>query len=355
MKKVLDEMEFDNSANIQIPLFSWKLKSVTNLGPDDIKLIILAFNKWNKTHITSKDIFDIIDFIVKGDEGVGLECKYIICKAEQEWLQIKEYIKVKFGFDSNAPLLSKTILFGKCWDMLNLPDSCTKWLWDTLCKKAKASGRDNPNAEDFINLLNSFLRPDFMQEKSYTSPEEILAKLVRKMHRDYPAMTSIKDLLNILANQKNIKFTDPATLISLGTLIELFCDVAPLISAPECRQLFNYILTKYDSGSNQIHAYWLLNEILMVEKVGLWREIQQAVIKAEEETGIDLVQIVDEVDVLPKNEGIDTAKLRTKLLQTYKDWLDKEVINSISRIQQVSEMQEFLLHNTIWKQISVEL
>lgn len=46
--------------------------------------MILAFNKRNKTHITSKDIFDVIDFIVKGDENAGLECKYIICKAEQE-------------------------------------------------------------------------------------------------------------------------------------------------------------------------------------------------------------------------------------------------------------------------------
>jgi len=119
--------------------------------------------------------------------------------------------------------------------MLNLPDSCTRRIWDVLVKKAKASGRENPNAEDFINLLNSYLWPDFMQEKSFTSPEEILAKLVWKMHRDYPNMSQIKDLLNLLGNQKNIKFSDPATLLSLGTLIELFCDTAPLISAPECR------------------------------------------------------------------------------------------------------------------------
>jgi len=79
-------MEFDNQGNIQIATFSWKLKSVTNLTPDDIKLMNLAFNKWNKTHITSKDIFDVIDFIVKGEENAGLECKYIICRAEQEWL-----------------------------------------------------------------------------------------------------------------------------------------------------------------------------------------------------------------------------------------------------------------------------
>lgn len=55
------------------------------------------------------------------------------------------------------------------------------------------------------------------------------------MHRDYPNMSQIKDLLNLIGNQKNIKFSDPATLLSLGTLIELFCDTAPLISAPECR------------------------------------------------------------------------------------------------------------------------
>jgi len=48
-------------------------------------------------------------------------------------------------------------------------------------------------------------------------------------------------------------------------------------------------LTKYESSSNKIYAYRLLNEILMVEKVGLRREIQSAIIKAEEETGIDLV------------------------------------------------------------------
>lgn len=52
----------------------------------------------------------------------------------------------------------------------------------------------------------------------------------------------------------------------------------------------------------------------MIEKIGLRREIQQSVIKAEEETGIDLVTIVDEIDILPKDEGIDTAKLRTKIM-----------------------------------------
>ena len=56
-------------------------------------------------------------------------------------------------------------------------------------------------------------------------------------------------------------------------MIELFCDTAPLISAPECRLLFNYIMTKYEVSQNKIYAYWVLNEILMVEKVGLWREI----------------------------------------------------------------------------------
>ena len=114
--------------------------------------------------------------------GRGLECKYIICWAEQEWMQIKDYVAAKFGFDLKAPLLSKTILFGKCWEMLNLPDSSTKWIWDALLKKAKGNGREHPNTEDFINLLNGFIWPDFLQDKSYSSPDDILAKLVRKIH-----------------------------------------------------------------------------------------------------------------------------------------------------------------------------
>ena len=144
--------------------------------------MISCFNKKNKTHISAWDIFEIIDFLGKQDESVGLECKYIICWVEQEWMQIKDYVAAKFGFDLKAPLLSKTILFGKCWEMLNLPDSSTKWIWDVLLKKAKGNGREHPNTEDFINLLNGFIWPDFLQDKSYSSPDDILAKLVRKIH-----------------------------------------------------------------------------------------------------------------------------------------------------------------------------
>jgi len=39
MKKVLDEMEFDNAGNIQIATFSRKLKQITNLTPDEIKTV----------------------------------------------------------------------------------------------------------------------------------------------------------------------------------------------------------------------------------------------------------------------------------------------------------------------------
>ena len=77
----------------------------------------------------------------------------------------------------------------------------------------------------------------------------------------------------MIGEPKGIKFSDPSTQLSLGVLIDLVCDSAPLISAPECRMLFNYVLTKYESSSNKIYAYWLLNEILMVEKVGLRWEI----------------------------------------------------------------------------------
>jgi len=42
----------------------------------------MSFNKRNKTHITAWDIFEIIDYIVKNEESVALECKYILCKAE---------------------------------------------------------------------------------------------------------------------------------------------------------------------------------------------------------------------------------------------------------------------------------
>jgi len=127
-------------------------------------------------------------------------------------------------------------------------------------------------------------------------------------------------------------------LLSLGTFIEIFCDGAPLLTAPECRLLFNYILTKYESSSNQIHAYRLLNELMTVEKSGLKREIQIAVIKAEEETGIDLASIVDEVGVLPKEEGIDTVKLWSKLISAFKEWLDKDIINNIAWMTKVSDI-----------------
>ncbi len=78
------------------------------------------------------------------------------------------------------------------------------------------------------------MRPDFMQDKAYTTPEEILAKLVRKIHQDYPTLTNIKDLLNLIGEPKGIKFSDPSYQLSLGVLIDLICDSAPLISAPEC-------------------------------------------------------------------------------------------------------------------------
>ena len=114
----------------------------------------------------------------------------------------------KFGFDAKAPLVSKTILFGKCWELLSFPDSCTKWLYEALVKKAKAGGRENPNTEDFINLLTTYLWPDFLQEKAYFSPEEILAKLVWKIHWDYPNLSSIKELLNTIGQSQNIKFSE---------------------------------------------------------------------------------------------------------------------------------------------------
>lgn len=94
--------------------------------------MLAVFNKKNKTHITAWDVFEMLDFITWKDEAVGLECKYILCRAEQERLGVKEYLAVKFGFDAKAPMLSKTILFGKCWEMLGLPDSCTKWLWEAI-------------------------------------------------------------------------------------------------------------------------------------------------------------------------------------------------------------------------------
>jgi len=100
------------------------LKSFTNLTAEDVKQIISAFNKRNRTHITSKDIFDIIDFIVKQEESVGLECKFLINKAEQDRLPLKDFVLSRFGFDPKTPMISKTIFFGKCRDMF--PDSCTK-------------------------------------------------------------------------------------------------------------------------------------------------------------------------------------------------------------------------------------
>ena len=87
MKQLLDALEFDSSANIQISLFSKKLKQNSNLTPEEIKKVISAFNPKNKTHISGRDVFEITDKYCSEEEPCGLECKFVLARAAVEKLQ----------------------------------------------------------------------------------------------------------------------------------------------------------------------------------------------------------------------------------------------------------------------------
>lgn len=47
-----------------------------------------------------------------------------------------------------------------------------------------------------------------MKDKDKFIPEEILTKLIWKIHRDFPNMTTMKDFLNKIGECENIKFSD---------------------------------------------------------------------------------------------------------------------------------------------------
>ncbi len=123
MKKVLDELDFDSNANIQISTFSKVLKSHSNLKTEEIKRVIQAFNQKNRTHVTGKDVFGIIDKYCPDEDSVGLECKYILARAALEKMQTQEYLETRLNLEIKTPYLSKTIFDAMCRDHFQFPDS----------------------------------------------------------------------------------------------------------------------------------------------------------------------------------------------------------------------------------------
>jgi hypothetical protein len=71
--------------------------------------------------------------------------------------------------------------------------------------------------------------------------EEIFLKAVKNILVMQPNTPSMKDYLNAFGTKKNITFTSPTQKINLGILISILCDECKILSAPECKKIFQYI------------------------------------------------------------------------------------------------------------------
>ena len=72
-----------------------------------------VLNSQNKTHISNRDLFVLIDKYFPEEESVGIECKFIVARSEAEKKQLRAFVEKRCEFDFKAPLLSKTVFQAK--------------------------------------------------------------------------------------------------------------------------------------------------------------------------------------------------------------------------------------------------
>ena len=197
-------------------------------------------------------MFTIIDKYDPDCDSAGLECKYLVELCKNQNLTIDRFIEERCGFDLKSSIVTRTLFNARLSDYLH---SGTKRVYSALVKKAEANGRSSPSPADLQSLLSSYYTSSGSKTTKSTDsrgveiapPAKIMQKLVRKFLENYSNYTSLKDTLNTLGRPIGVVFSDPSHTLTLGQLNTMCCDNNGLLTSPECRVLFNYIHTKYDS------------------------------------------------------------------------------------------------------------
>ena len=172
----------------------------------------------------------------------------------------------------------------------------------------------------------------------------------------------MKEILNLMGKDIGVVFSDSTHTLTLGDFINLLSDRNPLLSPPECRIVFNYISTKYEFPGKKIEAYRLLNELSTVEKTGLKREITDALRRAEENSGLSLTDVIDDLEITTE-EGPSVADLRSHIAKGFRGHLSRPTVDNFVRmvddncnqVASVLEIQKVLQVNSRERKISIEL